>query len=57
MIECPQKCFYVFKTDCKYEYGKGKDIGFKKECSEFSTTKVCTNKIFYFYPSIILMTC
>lgn len=35
-----KKCFYVFKTDCKYEYGKGKDIGFKKECSEFSSTKV-----------------
>ena len=44
MVERPQKCFYVFKTDCKYEYGKGKDIGFKKECSEFSTTKVCMNK-------------
>jgi hypothetical protein len=35
-----KKCFYVFKTDCKYEYAKGKDIGYKKECSEFSVTKV-----------------
>ena len=52
MIECPQKCFYVFKTDCKYEYGKGKDIGFKKECSEFSTTKVCMNRIFHFHDGI-----
>ncbi len=35
-----KKCFYVFSTDCKYESVYGKDIGYKKECSEFSVTKV-----------------
>ncbi len=37
-----KKCYKILKVKCKSKYGKGKKIGYKKICNEFSVTKCRT---------------
>ena len=37
-----KKCYKILKVKCKTKYGKGKKIGYKKICNEFSITKCRT---------------
>merc|ERR1719483_2045691 len=36
------KCFTVFKVECSEGYETGKDIGYQKDCNEFTETKCRT---------------
>ncbi len=37
-----KKCYKILKVKCSSKYGKGKKIGYKKICNEFSITKCRT---------------